>query len=100
MMFAFAGQIFQFVARPGNVDNYGFNFTLRHPLNLWNSQNDTFENLVLWLKCIGPKYFQAEVLLGPKCASSLSMLGAKVSAGPKWSWGQTWCVPKIQNIAK
>jgi hypothetical protein len=34
MMFAFAGQIFQFVARPGNVDNYGFNFTLRHPLNM------------------------------------------------------------------
>ena len=35
MMLTFAGQIFQFVARPGNVDNYGFNFTLRHPLNLW-----------------------------------------------------------------
>ena len=78
MMFAFAGQIFQFVARPGNVDNYGFNFTLRHPLNLWKAQNDTLENLVLGLMCIGPKYFRAEVLLGPKCASGLSMLGAKV----------------------
>ena len=52
MMFAFAGQIFQFVARPGNVDNYGFNFT-------WKVQNDNFENLVLGPKCIGPKLFQA-----------------------------------------
>ena len=34
MTYAFAGKIFQSVARPGNVDNYGFNFTLRHPLNL------------------------------------------------------------------
>ena len=78
MMFAFVGQIFQFFARPSNVDNYGFNFTLRHPLNLWKAQNDTLENLVLGLMCIGPKYFRAEVLLGPKCASGLSMLGAKV----------------------
>jgi hypothetical protein len=46
------------------------------------AQNDTFENLVLGLKCIGPKYFRTEVLLGPKCASGLSMLGAKVSVGP------------------
>ena len=99
-MFAFAGQIFQFVARPGIVDNYGFNFTLRYPLNLWKAQNDTFENLFLGLKCIGPKYFLAEVLLRPKCASGLSTLGAKVSVGPKWSWGQTVCEPKIQNIAK
>ena len=41
------GQIFQFVARPGNVDNYGINFTLRHPLNQWKARGDTFENLVL-----------------------------------------------------
>ena len=27
-MIAFAVQIFQFVARPDDVDNYGFNFTL------------------------------------------------------------------------
>ena len=88
MVFAFAGQIFQFVARPGNVDNYGFNFTLRHPLNLWKAQNDTFENLVL-----GTKLFRAEVFLWLKCASGLCMLGVKVSVGPKWSWGQTGCEP-------
>ena len=35
-MYAF----FQFVARPGNVDNYGFNFTLGHPLSLWKVKND------------------------------------------------------------
>jgi hypothetical protein len=40
MTFAFAVQIFQFIARPGIVDNYGFNFTLRHPLSLWKAQND------------------------------------------------------------
>ena len=92
MMFAFAGQIFQFVARPGYVDNYGFNFTLWHPLNLWKAQNDTFENLVLGPKCIRPKLFWAEVFSGrsingaevfpgPKCASGRSMLGAKLSVG-------------------
>ena len=95
MTFAFAGQIFQFVARPGNVDNYAFNFTLRHPLNLWKDKNDIFENLVLGPKCIGPKLFRAEVLigaevfLGPKCALGQSMLGAKVGLrpnglGPNW----------------
>ena len=57
MTYAFAGQIFQFVARPCNVDNYGFDFTLRHPLNLWKAQNDTVENLVLGPKCIGSKLF-------------------------------------------
>ena len=77
-MFAFAGQIFQFFARPGNVNNYGFNFTLRHPLSLWKAQNDIFENLVLWLKCIGPKLFQAEMCLGPK-----------------YAWGQTGCEPYV-----
>ena len=50
MMFAFAGQIFQFVARPGNVDDYGFNITLRHPLNLWKAQNDTFEDFGSWVE--------------------------------------------------
>ena len=30
---------------------------------------------------------------GPKYYWGLSMLGAKVSVGPKWSWGQTWCEP-------
>ena len=57
MTFAFAGQIFQFVARPGNVDNYGFNFTLRHLLNLWKAQNDTFEDFgsraeVYWVEVV------------------------------------------------
>ena len=68
MTYAFAGQIFQFDARPDNVDNYGFNLTLRYHLNLWKAQNHTFENLVLEPKRIGPKLYQAEVFLGPKCA--------------------------------
>ncbi len=42
-----AVQIFQFFARPGNVDNHGINFILRHPLNKWKVQSETFENLVL-----------------------------------------------------
>ena len=59
MMFAFAGYFFLFGARPGNVDNYGFNFTLRHTLSLLKPQNDIFENLVFGLRCIGPKLFWA-----------------------------------------
>ena len=51
-------------------------------------KNDTFENLVL-----EQKYFWPEVVIGPKCALSQSMLGAKVSVGAKWSWGQTGCEP-------
>ena len=67
-MFAFAGQIFNLL--PDMVmliiNNYGFDFTLKHPLSLWKVQNDTFENLVLRPKCIGlklfgPKYFRAEI---------------------------------------
>ena len=54
---------FEFVARPGNVDIYGFNFTLRDTLNILKAQNDTFENLVLGSKCIGPKLYRAEILL-------------------------------------
>ena len=83
MTFAFAGQIFQFVARPGNVDNYGFNFTLRHPLNLWKAQIDTFENLVLKPKSIGPKLYRAEVVSGR------SISWAEMCLGPKYAWGQS-----------
>jgi hypothetical protein len=36
----FVGKIFQFLVRPVNVGNYGFNFTLRHPLSLWKAKND------------------------------------------------------------
>ena len=83
---AFAGQIFQFFARPGNVDNYGFNFTLRHPLSLWmaqNDENDTFENLVLGPKCIGPKLFQAKIFLGRSIIGA-EYVWAKVVLGPNW----------------
>ena len=62
MTFAFAGQIFQFVAR----------------------QNDTFENLVLGpMLALCQSIIWAGVFLGPKCASGRSMLGAKVSVGSK-----------------
>ena len=95
MTFAFAGQIFHFVARPGNVDNCGFNFTLRHPLNLWKAQNDTFENLVLGPKCIGRKLFRAEVFPGLSRHRSKLLLGLKYSSGwnvprPKYAWGPKW----------
>ena len=63
MMPAFARKSFQFVARPGNVDNYGCKFTLRHTLNLLRAQNDTFENLVFGPKCIGPKLCWDEFVL-------------------------------------
>jgi hypothetical protein len=85
-MFVFAGQIFQFVARPGKVNNYGFNFPLNPPSAYGRHKiikNDTFEDLVF-----RPKYFWPEIVLGPKCALNQSMLGAKVSVGAKWSWGQ------------
>ena len=59
-------------------------------------KNYTFEDLVLAPRA---KVFQAqsshwaEVVLGPKCTLSQSMLGTKVSVGAKWSWGQTGCEP-------
>ena len=59
MMYAFAGLIFQSVTRPGNVNIYGFHFAI----NLWKVQNDTSEILVLMLKCIGLKLFQAKKML-------------------------------------
>jgi hypothetical protein len=82
--------------------------------------NWKFGRSVLGRSCLGPKYFQAKVGIGPKyywgwsipqaktCASGRSMLGAKVSVGPKWSWGQTGCEPinvlqgknwKLENIS-
>ena len=81
MVFTVAGQIFQFVARPGNVDNYGFNFTLRYPLNLWNAQNDTFENLVLVPKCNGSKFFRAKVFLCQSRHLAKVFLRLKYSSG-------------------
>ena len=95
MTFAFAGQIFQFVARACNVDNYGFDFTLRHPLNLWKAQNDAVENLDPGPKCIGPKLFrvlvfpgqskhQAEMCLGSQYPWGQSEFGAKEVLGPNW----------------
>ena len=75
----FAWQIFQLSARSGNVDNNSFNFTLSHPLSLWKLQNDIFENLVLW-----PKYFRAEVGIGPE-----------MCRGPKYAWGQSECGAKL-----
>ena len=103
MTFAFAGQIFPFFARPGNVDISGFNFTLSTPKPM-EGEKDTSENLglvksLLGQSCFGPKYTSgqsiiwAEVFLGPKCASGRSMHGAKVSVGPKCYWAQTGCEP-------
>ena len=37
LIFGLCQAIFQFFARPGNVDNYGFNFNWRHPLSLYNA---------------------------------------------------------------
>ena len=42
------------------INNYGFDFTLKHSLNLWKVQNDIFENLVL-----RPKFFWAKVSVRP-----------------------------------
>ena len=101
MRFAFAGQLFQFIARPGNVDDYGFNFTLMHPLNLWKVQNGTFEKLVLGPKCIGPKYIWAKVGFGPKYSLGRNVpwgqseCGAKVVLGPNWMWAYVYGVHKV-----
>ena len=86
MVFTVAGQIFQFVARPGNVHNYGFNFTLRYPLNLWKAQNDIFEILVLVPKCNGSKVFRAKVFRG-QSISGQSRHRAKLFLGLKYSSG-------------
>ena len=67
MTFAFAGQIFQFVA----------------------SQNDTFENLVLGRSCFGPKYIWAKVLFGPKNSSGRNVPQLK------YAWGQSECGAKV-----
>ena len=107
---AFApGQIFQLFARPGNVDNYGLN-TPPKPMEGPSWLKMTLLKIwslgwsVLGRSCFGLKYFQAEVgiglkyyweevFLGSNCASGRSMFGAKVSVGPKWSWGHTVCEP-------
>ena len=94
MTFAFAGQIFQFLARPGNVDNYGFNFTLMRLLNLWKVQKDTFEKLVLGL-CIGPKLFRAKVGIRQKYYLGRSIPWAKMCLGLKYDWDQSECGAKL-----
>ena len=101
----FAGKIFQFLVRPGNVGNYGFNFTLRHPLSLWKMKNDTFVSLVPGQKCsgpksIGPKYFRAEVFSGLKYSPGRSIFWAEVVSGPKLFQtevfpGQSECRAKV-----
>ena len=102
MTFAFAGQIFQFIARPGIVDNYGFNFTLRHPLSLWKAKNDekwhfwkfgpraeVYRAEVYRVEVVsGPKLFRAKVFPGrsiswPKYSPGRSILRAEVFTGPK-----------------
>ena len=98
-MFAFAGQIFQFVARPGNVDNYGFNF-LRHPLSLfkekiikmtlWSSGRSAFGQSCFWLKYIRPK-----VGIGLKYYCGRSIPRAKMCLGPKYAWGQSGLGAKL-----
>ena len=86
---------------PGNVDDYGFNFTLMHPLNLWKVQNGTFEKLVLGPKCIGPKYIWAKVGFGPKYSLGRNVpwgqseCGAKVVLGPNWMWAYVYGVHKV-----
>ena len=78
-MFAFAGQIFQFVDRPGNVDNYGFNFTLRHALTLWK-----MTRLKIWFSdqsVNGWKLFRAKVFLGQSRHQPEVLLGLKYSLG-------------------
>ena len=88
MMFALAGYFFQFVARPGNVDNYGFNFTLRHPLGrckmtilkIWFSGQS-----VLGRSCFGPKYIRDKVGIGPKYYLGRSIPRAEMCLGPKYA---------------
>ena len=73
MTFAFAGQIFQFVAR----------------------QNDTFENLVLGPKLFQLKYSRAKVGIGPKYYLGRSIPQAEMCLGPKYALGQSECGAKV-----
>ena len=113
----FDGKIFQLLVRPGNVGNYGFIFTLRHPLSLWKAKND--EKLHFWKFGFRAEVVSAEVFLGhtprrsifrAKVVSGQSIFGTKysgpkyfraeVSVGPKLSLGQTGCEPKkIKGIS-
>ena len=80
-MFTFAGQIFQLLARPSNVNNYGFNFTLRHPLSLWPMEG------AKWLKIILLKIWSLgrsvldEVVLGQSRNKSIIS-----RAQPDWTY--------------
>ena len=85
----------EFYFRPGNVDNYGLNFTLRHPLSLWKAQNDIFENLVLRPKCIGPKYFRAKVGIISNYYWDRSIPRAEMCLEPKYAWSQSDCGAKL-----
>ena len=87
------GRFFQFFARPGNVGNYGFNFSLVHPISLWKVKNDEkwhFESLVPGPKFSGPKYslsrnyFQAEVYKWAEVFPGRSCFG------PKYFWAKVF----------
>ena len=92
------GPFFQFVARPGNVDNYGFNFTLRHPLGrckmtilkIWSLGQS-----VLRRSCFRPKYIGAKVGIRPKHYLGWSIPQAEMCLGPKYAWGQIECGAKV-----
>ena len=105
--------------RPGNVGNYGVNFTMRHPLSLWKAKNDEKMTLLkvwspgrsvvgrslLGRSISGLKYapsqsiLWAEVFPGPKYSLGRSNHRAEVSVGPKMSLGQTGCEPEILGVS-
>ena len=66
-------------------------------------KNDTIGTRadIYWAEVVsGPSRHRSEVLLGLKYSSGQNvhcMLGAKVSVGPKWYWGNTGCEP-IQKL--
>ena len=94
----FDGKIFQFLVRPGNVGNYGFIFTLRHPLSLWKAKND--EKWHFWKFGFRAEVVSAEVFLGHTPRRSIfraKVVSGQSISGPKWVSGQTGCEPFTNN---
>ena len=96
------------MVRPGNVGNYCFNFTLRHPLSLcmewwkmtllkvWSPGWSVVGRSCFRSKVVlGRSRHRAKVFYGPKYSPGPSMLWAEVCSGPKWVSGQSCLWAKL-----
>ena len=76
-------------------------FSIKAHFLIWSyeacNNNDklVIENLVLGAKCIGPKYFRAEVGIGPKYYWGQSIPHVEMCLGLKYAWGQSGLGAKV-----